>query len=125
MQQKNSAFLRSEKHEMFRTRYLIKRASVVIEWATTPRCSFGRSTVKGLGAPTFKLACLKDKVGFTRRAQRRGVFSRGNTRFMFPLRSLFETIFCFSKTCRTKVRRSQAHHRGVSAPSFRDGAICF
>ena len=44
-----------------------------------------------LGTPTFKLACLKDKAGFTRRAQRaqrRDVFSRVNTRFMFPLRSV-------------------------------------
>ncbi|OQC31284.1 MAG: hypothetical protein BWX67_01199 [Thermotogae bacterium ADurb.Bin062] len=82
-----------------------------------------------LGTPTFKLACLKDKAGLTRRArrsQRRSVFSRVNTRFMFPLcslRSLCETIFYFSKTCRTKVRRSQAHHRGVSGPSSHDGAI--
>ena len=83
-----------------------------------------------LGTPTFKLACLKDKAGLTRRAQRsqrRSVFSRVNTRFMFPLcslRSLCETIFYFSKTYRTKVRRSQAFP-GVPeriAPSRKEGA---
>jgi len=63
-----------------------------------------------LRTPTFKLACLK-KTGFTRRprrSQRREVFTRVNTRFMFSLcslRTLCETTFFFL-TCRTKVRRS-------------------
>ena len=95
----------------------------LLSWHVLKKSSHGghreKILVNALGTPTFKLVCLKDKAGFTRRvrrAQRRDVFSRVNTRFMFPLRSLrslCETLFYFSKICRTKVWRSQAHHRGV------------
>ncbi|OQC29838.1 MAG: hypothetical protein BWX67_02102 [Thermotogae bacterium ADurb.Bin062] len=103
------------------------------------------------GTPTFKLACLKNEAGFTRRAQRtqsKGSWERPAT----PNFSLawFLGTPTFKLACHKSVRQERAHlwislvargfvgfrsqpagypaitpfgHRGVSAPSFCEGAI--